>query len=854
MRRTARAAGRLSTGEQARRLSPGCDSPCLVPCRALYAANLAAARLLLAREDLDTTLKDHEGLSPYDVYNSTIEGTNPHFAPDSVPAQLFTWGTNRNFVLGLPGDADRTYPDRVSLSHASANAASHKSGWRAWQPVSVRDVRMARLHSAIVTAEPMSNVQLCGFGTRGRGGSSTQFRFRAMDDFHHSVASLAVSADHTVIVTTAGDVYTFGLNRFSQLGYTLDPSLTGIPATDSASSASASKPDPVQYTPRKVVGALKKAVVLGAAASRTHTAVFTDDALYTWGTNRGQLGYSVGASSTSTAAGTATPPALGAESSAQVQVQPRKVTSIPDGRLKMVSATDSATVCLFESGEVVVLTQDVYIRVTFPLARFPATMQTYRPPQVSTRPRSRTFDRAANDRVSQESTKPTIIKIDAVGSTCAALSFHGDVFTFSLTPGAAEKSMRPVIKPQRIWSLRRKFTAVTDVAVGLDGAVILSTVSGHVFVRTKRYEAYTAPSSSKSLSAPTQPRGESWKFSKVPGLQRVVKVASNSTGSFAAIRSDVPLKPIEIERRSLADDLMMLMPQWRRLGAAAVEFLATHTTRRWGASDSDDEEDNYDMAVDRDVAVARLLHEAVERWDETGALDGDAAHAIEAGCSLTVIAAHIRIPAHHVILRARLGDRLLAMDDSELHLPGASDFAAMLFLHYVYTDELVPVWNPRVTALVRERHPDMRKLQIGSVKVELQVLANTFGLGALSQRLASHSKHSAGSTLVKDLSVLSPLVTPTPPDCDIVLELQDREVRCHSAVLRARCPFFETFYSSADWTSERTSVKDPLRFDLEHLSWSVMEPVMRFLYHDSTAEELFGHLGTYEVKHPDARH
>lgn len=50
--------------------------------------------LLLKRSDTDTTLKDLEGYTAYDLYNSTIEGTKPD-AADLERAELFTWGANR---------------------------------------------------------------------------------------------------------------------------------------------------------------------------------------------------------------------------------------------------------------------------------------------------------------------------------------------------------------------------------------------------------------------------------------------------------------------------------------------------------------------------------------------------------------------------------------------------------------------------------------------------------------------------------------------------------------------------------------------------------------------------------------
>jgi hypothetical protein len=55
--------------------------------------------LLLQRSDIDTSLKDLEGYTAFDLYNSTMNGTKPD-AKD-VNAELFTWGANRRVPFYL---------------------------------------------------------------------------------------------------------------------------------------------------------------------------------------------------------------------------------------------------------------------------------------------------------------------------------------------------------------------------------------------------------------------------------------------------------------------------------------------------------------------------------------------------------------------------------------------------------------------------------------------------------------------------------------------------------------------------------------------------------------------------------
>lgn len=89
--------------------------------------------------------------------------------------------------------------------------------------------------------------------------------------------SVALGQDHTLALTAEGDVYSWGLNRFSQLGYAVD-------------TAPGRTEDHVQLAPRRILGALKKERVIGIAACKSASACWTDKDLFTWGTNSGQLG------------------------------------------------------------------------------------------------------------------------------------------------------------------------------------------------------------------------------------------------------------------------------------------------------------------------------------------------------------------------------------------------------------------------------------------------------------------------------------------------------------------------------------------------------------------------------------
>ncbi len=110
-------------------------------------------------------------------------------------------------------------------------------------------------------------------------GQHTQYQLTPVPQFTHTIVSVALGQDHTLALTQNGEVLTWGLNRFSQLGYIVD----------TLSGAVSKAEEPIQATARKV-GGLRGKPVRGVAACKTASACWTDEEVYTWGTNNGQLG------------------------------------------------------------------------------------------------------------------------------------------------------------------------------------------------------------------------------------------------------------------------------------------------------------------------------------------------------------------------------------------------------------------------------------------------------------------------------------------------------------------------------------------------------------------------------------
>ena len=122
----------------------------------------------MKRSDVDTSLKDFEGYTAFDLYNSTLSSTKPPSAyDDDIPAELYTWGANRrvllnilshaqwyscrihrNAALGVGDGDDRTYPDQVIIQSQEdpARLATRPLDVRL-SSIQVLQVSMSRLHT-----------------------------------------------------------------------------------------------------------------------------------------------------------------------------------------------------------------------------------------------------------------------------------------------------------------------------------------------------------------------------------------------------------------------------------------------------------------------------------------------------------------------------------------------------------------------------------------------------------------------------------------------------------------------------------------------------------------------------------
>ncbi|KAI0057376.1 hypothetical protein BV25DRAFT_1973088 [Artomyces pyxidatus] len=792
--------------------------------RALYHGNLAAAILLLQRSDTDASVKDAEGYTAFDLYNTTVEHTKPGPLNDAhLQAELFTWGSNRNAALGHADGDDRAYPEQVTLRRgdkAGGDLAFQESLAFRLKPAAVRDVEMSRLHTVVVTDERRGNIRVCGFASTGRlgpgGGQHTQHLFGSLAQFEHTIVSVALGQDHTLALTDIGTVLSWGLNRFSQLGYELPVSQRGE--------------EPVQATPRGVTG-LKRETVIGVAACKTASACWTAKEVFTWGKNNGQLG--------ACRAGGAYP----------VQPVPRIVSRITRP-VTSIALTDTGMACLLATKEVILLSRDVQLRINFPSDGFhnmPSDFLAYRPPH------------AINN--------TSISKVICNDSIFAAVSANGEMFTFS-APSEGEsastgKEKGPIVKPQRVWALRKQWSAVRDAALGSDGSMIICTDSGHVFVRER------------NLKSGQGPGAKTFKFQRVPYIQRAVSVRANGTGAMSALKSPFRPRPVEIVGNSLAQDLAKVRPymQYARPGQSNKPT-PTEATIKQAPRDVDEDEDTQDVVILDDASEIERLCEiliqdkrARRRYDGRGLYDHEGAPRLASGADLMIrVQSSTEFPVHRLVLGARcptLSDllsgkkgihdpksgiavKLLPSSSSRpvrsgsmlrpeelprLSFTGCHALSVLILVHYLYSDNLLAIGDSRIVRGAQAL--------LGSVKVphtqivrELQFLARLLDMATVSETLSWSSKRIPQQSMVSQMKALFHQTVDGSGGAlrpDVVLQLADRQVFCHSVVLRARTELFQSFFDTDDWTVRRSSEEGMITLNFSHLSWRAMEYVVRFM-------------------------
>ncbi|KAI2468672.1 hypothetical protein F4781DRAFT_443312 [Annulohypoxylon bovei var. microspora] len=854
--------------------------------RALYNGNISIARLLLEKERKDLTsslgsanvtrvgqlikTKDHEGNSPFDVYNATIalrtlkvsedrasleddrsdtdEGSSGddvrhHSRYAGLGEEVFTFGSNNNLTLGLGDEDDRQFPERIYLKRPDhliqyfydqcLEEKKHQLNMDDFisrdllevpsliqnRALMIQDIALSKLHSAVLTTDPISNLYICGIGRGGRlglGDENTRFNFMPVQGglSDRKVVQISLGQNHSMAVTSTGELWTWGLNTYSQLGFALPPP---------------TKPDeePMSLIPRQVFGPLKKEIILGAAASAIHSVAHTGSSLFCWGKNVGQLAL------------------MDADSrSLEVQTIPRKVAATllsNHSSIVTVSAVEKATSCLFEDHTVCVFTSYGYNMIKFP---------TYDP--FTSSPLQRSVQLSTSSRY--DPSRREIHHITSGGETIAAVMGNGDLFTMLVNHKSdgnqpATSTTNPskikdaVTTPQCIWSSRKD--GVKSVTVGENGSVMLSTQSGAVWRRVKRIKA-------KDTKVPTiiDSKRKDFKFQRVPYITDIVAVRSSAFGAYAAIRKDcdVTREQIEIDEPTLWQDIAPLFPF---SGFKASNHKARENKDTWKFHDPEVLKGRVDTLA-YEVLTSTDLEEDLRTHLQNWHFQHQNLDAVIRSAAYPELA----IPIHSWLLSARspllrvglqrfretgkyeVADLLSISEHNSMsvvELTGSVDLISLMNLVvYMYRDRVIPAWN-----FTRQSKPLAYRYR--QIRTELMKLATKLGMSLLETAVRIQSSPPRSMIIDFRKAIEDPAFF---EDGDAVLELDGDEIPIHSTMLCQRCPWFKGLFNGRSrgfWLeSRRAALKDSdrIKIDMKHMNPVSFHYVLQHLYAD-IGEELF---------------
>ncbi|KAF8948309.1 hypothetical protein BGZ47_005611 [Haplosporangium gracile] len=800
--------------------------------RALYLGHLRIALLLLQHKDLIMSVDDKDGNTALDVCLATLPIS---LQPGPCPGDsLYTWGSNANFTLGHNDGDDRKLPELVKFPHKSNTITFPKA--KAARSI-LYQLSMGKFHTAIATSESGLTAKLWGFGTNGRLGSDRKMQLcpAPVLGVPGNVTFTALGRDHTVLLTSKGEVFTLGNNKYGQLGYALETPKDGQ--------------DPIQRTPKRVFLNISKGRVIGAAASKWHTAIHTETELFTFGFNYGQLGY---------------------ERKGDIQMGPRKVASIPPGPIFQVVASDSATACLMSSDEVIVLFKYAYHRVSFSLSPFPDWFSTLNSPAVAS------------------SNRPK--KITCTDNKFGMLTKLGDVHVWvypeadsSITLGSLPanhsiqfSSILGHDRPRRIWTSVEDRTHIVDFALGQNGSAIVLTKGGHVYIGTNKGTLV----------------GRNAKWQRLPHLDRIVQVFGNSSGAWAALRSGPSLTPIAVSPSRLGTDLEQSLSQfhlYRNNEKNYGDFRDTSADgNKLGSNSSDvDDDDDDDDDDDQDDSKLKVdpwridvqgWQDIEKSWDydvfpllrQTDNLISNGENSVSGShlFDVEIQAGKRTLGAHRIVLAARssvfrqafvsssssktVAGSLVTIESLRLQPTARSlrvvslkvEFAtAMLLLQFLYSDRFDPFWDAAGL-------PTVNKEYGLKVRQELYHLALELSLPTLQAALQYSFTHVCSASLSKDLCEV--LVSPTLFEglADVRLLLKNGVLmHAHQMILGHRSPFFNAMFVRTDeWIRARRgrrqvaeegvgeSGESIIDVGMQHMDAEAMALVLRYIYTDCGPE------------------
>lgn len=723
---------------------------------------------------------DKEGLSVLDL---TMKDRPSHVAfKNTDPTEVYTWGNNTNFSLGHGNQESRQHPELVDVFARTG--------------VYIKQVVLCKFHSVFLSQK--GQVFACGHGQGGRlghGDEQTYLIPRMVEGLtSHHCSQVAAAKDHTVVLTEEGYVYTFGLNTYHQLGL--------------------SPPPAAAHVPKQVFSkTLKGRTVIGVAAGRFHTVLWTREAVYTMGLNGGQLGY------------------LLDPNGEKCVTAPRQVSALhhKDVTIAMAAASDGATVVVTEKG-------DVYLLADYQCKKMASRQLNLKKVLVS----GGSLDHRVSPQMLNEGGGEKVVIL--------ALDEAGRVFCWR-SCGSSVRQCR--------WAYGRQ-VFMSDIALSKDGMMFV-TQEGEGFsgVWAKDYKKYgEKKDGSGEGCGPSDAVApyERIRLEKLPYVHRAVSITMDSKGrNFGVLQSDPKTSLYEIPMISSSS----FAQHFRRLLDEADEMDSIHDVTLQ-AADRTFPAHKYILSMRSEFFRKLFMSEHCGVDEE---LDGEVRKSEDAvGCDLIVLE---KIPAD--MLEHAL--HFIYTDSCELLVHGArprvsgavtgqnQDLEQERLISSLQDLDLrgrsaLDVYRSLPPAAKGEGDKAKSKCAKPGKKAKggkgdksganegganpvksLQGVAKKLGLGSLSARLDGVKYESGKITVVNKKTGNKPKFYQKKCSylCDVTLKSEDgKEFPCHKSVLCARLEYFNSMLGNP-WieATSCTALELPTSSEILHV-------ILEYIYTDES--------------------
>lgn len=795
----------------------------------IFYGKISCARLLLDHSHDLVKVKDRNGLTAIDIYHLKYSYQNLKIFPSSIGvndtnyilrnkeqedddkfgnrsvtskiwwdrdlrggSEVFTFGINVNNHLGT-GDTDDKLktPYKVDIKNLRLDDNTLSIADRLVKP-RINDIKMSKNHSVILTNEEKGNILVSGNPSRGRlghGSSLPNYRFTHLDYFaDEHITEVAISDEHTLALTSDGEVYSWGLNNYFELGYSTD--------------IIKEKTDTFSNEPRRVVQSLKKLRIKGIACSKIHSAAYTDHSLVLWGLNVGQMDF----------VSTGETVKYG-KLKGVVQV-PRKLEFSND--IRQVITTEDSTIVLLENSECHILTNGNHLRFQIPLfKKLNNEFEFFRPTRFS---RKRNIIKL----VSKNSTKIGILYDDGSVS-----NFGVDIFSKSSN-----------IKYNSVWSPRNSHLKCHDVDIGQDGSIIICTRAGSVYKRISRtsgkseYKFTKIDRVSKVVKVCCDSLFTSFGFIKDDVDLLPLDLSKNQF--LIDINYLSPLTPsISNRRQSQLTD----SDQSDRYVANYLHKPHYHTSEE--SETIKIFQNKFRIEEEKSTDSDPLFNSYIDRWDKPQSIKDtfEKVPIIEIAEFLMRDDLKYQLNTNE-FADGKNYDLQFELDDCLIGVHKSVLFFVPEF-HKIFDSDLV------IGDILFEKVNEEKIIKVQNLHVQsLLIFLNLLYTGAL---IKIWDKYSASSypplvreikeqtlQLLKRLKLMDELERSTYKlfdnfhnieafDNDVIIKLKDgEEVHCCSYILRARNAYFETLFSER-WDGSKT-------LEFEHMSKDVFDIALKYIY------------------------